>query len=97
YCTAQFIQLDVWCILYDNELTADFPGGTISVDVDLLGFHDNAQYTWTVKSNFGNFCSATYYAADPARSWNCYNVPAGRIDLQVAKAGWHDASIGVRW
>jgi hypothetical protein len=73
-----------------------FPGGTVSVDVDL---HGNGPAQWGLYTSAGLSCSASFRAEEGPRSWICYNVPSGTIELDVfGGAGTGGpSSVGMRW
>lgn len=68
--------------------TVDFPGGTLAVDADVWG----TQWGWWIVYREGDFekvCKGNIdRARDPARSYLCPDLPAGRYFLGVYNAGW---------
>lgn len=92
YCTGSQNDEDIWCFLEAQN----FPGGTVSVDVD-AGGTERAYREWTLSANFTPSCKASYTSIDPPRSWVCHNVPAGTLSLKASKYATQWADIGLRW
>lgn len=73
-----------------------FPGGTISIDVDVTG-SSGAIGKWILAINGGRVCEASYSYNDPPRSWTCSNVPRGVPFLSAARPYFETARIALRW
>ncbi|MEU1812419.1 hypothetical protein [Micromonospora aurantiaca (nom. illeg.)] len=72
---------------------ADFPGGTISVDVDVSGSGTGV----FVVSGPNNFkCSGSFPASGGVRSYVCRNAPAGVYAASVSGPSGPSA-VGLRW
>jgi hypothetical protein len=83
-----------WC---DMQLyPVVFPGGTISIDVDVVSSVDQ-NGVWKLYINGGEVCHGNYSYKDPARSWVCRNVPRGYPTLSASKPHWVYAYVGLRW
>lgn len=91
-CTGSQGDEDIWCFLE----VQNFPGGTVSVDVD-AGGADRAYREWTLRANFAPVCKASYSSIDPPRSWVCHNVPAGTLNLKASKYATQWIDLGLRW
>ena len=93
--TCGALPTQTYCEIGDDR----FPGGTISVDVDLVRtFPFNYESTWVLHGLHGYTCKATFWADDPARSWVCNGVPGGIVELMVTKKQTVDtANLGLRW
>ncbi|MEV0387060.1 hypothetical protein [Nonomuraea sp. NPDC050643] len=85
--------LEPWCDL--QLYPTRFPGGTISIDVDVTGPNPVVGH-WTLYIDGGSVCGADFAYSDPPRSWVCRNVRAGYPTLSVPR-GYEAARIGLRW
>jgi hypothetical protein len=80
--------------------TLNFPGGRLSVDVDIVRSWPFGNYrtTWDVWDSHGpTGCKREIWADDPAGSWVCENVHAGGVSLTVDKQTPDFAHLGMRW
>jgi hypothetical protein len=73
-----------------------FPGGTISIDVDVQG-STPILGRWNLYIDGGKVCSTEYLHSDPPRSWVCRNVRAGVPTLDASRGSGAWARIGLRW
>lgn len=80
-----------------------FPGGTLSIDIDHWGSPRNDLHSWQIlvfTSGGGTYtCGASFWDADPPRSWICRNVPASQFVHLSSGVIWGGefASLGARW
>ena len=85
-----------WCEAPINGYVY-FPGGTISIDIDIWGNPGPA--SWRLVDGAGNaLCYTGFTVQDPGRSWTC-NVGAGDVKLRVdadTTVGRHFA-LALRW
>lgn len=80
--------------------TDQFPGGWISVDVDLVKSSQAGDYqaTWEVWDSRGpTGCEQKIWANAPAGSWTCDNIRPGVVSLTIAKHSPDHAHLGLRW
>ncbi|MFS8101596.1 hypothetical protein LFM09_31170 [Lentzea alba] len=77
-----------------------FPGGRLSVDVDIDRKWPYANYrtTWDVWDSQGpTTCKREIWSDDPPGSWTCEGIHAGPISLTVDKQTPDFAHLGLRW
>ncbi|MFD4670357.1 hypothetical protein ACFWNN_11520 [Lentzea sp. NPDC058450] len=80
--------------------TLDFPGGRLSIDVDIdrRWPYTNYRTTWDVWDSQGpTGCKREIWSDDPPGSWTCENIHAGGITLNVDKQTPDFAHLGLRW
>ncbi|WP_379507510.1 hypothetical protein [Nonomuraea zeae] len=83
-----------WCTM--DLYPTRFPGGTISIDVDVSG-NTPVLTRWNLYIDGGKVCSAEFLHSDPPRSWVCRNVRAGVPTLDAGRAIGAWARLGLRW
>lgn len=74
----------------------DFPGGRISIDVDVTG-RATLPGSWGLTSRNGFQCYGTFRMSDPPRSWTCDGVPSGLVILRSGEFGGATTTLGMRW
>ncbi|WP_394621741.1 hypothetical protein JNUCC0626_22450 [Lentzea sp. JNUCC 0626] len=80
--------------------TLDFPGGRLSIDVDIDRRWPFVNYrtNWDVWDSQGpTSCKREFWSDDPPASWTCDNIHAGPITLNVGKQTPDFAHLGLRW
>lgn len=87
----------VTCVLQGR----DFPGGTITIDVDTIGPRNDIAARWqlTDATSTRRLCDGHFSVGDPPRSWTCDNIPAGTVTLFSSVADDDGAAhqIGLRY
>ncbi|WP_086820968.1 hypothetical protein [Allokutzneria sp. NRRL B-24872] len=74
-----------------------FPGGTVSIDVDVIG-GANRLVEWRYKGDNGFRCGTTFWVNDPPKSWVCHGADPGGYRLIVSDTEYHDGyRLGIRW
>ncbi|WP_143261579.1 hypothetical protein [Allokutzneria sp. NRRL B-24872] len=78
-----------------------FPGGTLAVDADALNGPNMKilLILLRVQTETGHKCVTEFWAAEPARSWLCHNMPPGKIRVTTTEAyvNEYDFHVGARW
>ncbi|GAA4000386.1 hypothetical protein GCM10022247_20990 [Allokutzneria multivorans] len=76
---------------------AGFPGGTVAIDVDVIG-GANRLIEWRYKGDNGFRCSDKFWVNEPPRTWVCYGADPGGYRLIVSDTENHDGyRLGIRW
>ncbi|SEG89489.1 hypothetical protein SAMN05444920_106458 [Nonomuraea solani] len=76
---------------------SNFPGGTISLDVETTGSITVEHDMHVEIDGRGFVCSGKYRPSDPPRSFVCHNIPRGNGAFGAFKPPQEATRVAVRW